>query len=299
MKNKTNKVQGKKLLYIVIPILILLFIALRFIIYYFKTDGFSGISMLLPLLLIGLVIFALAASASFAAWVYEDCKNRCDDGVLWAIIVFVTTPFIGMLVYFLRRSSIKQTCSFCEHKISLSANYCEHCGKPTEHMEDIVMVKKTHHLKLIITGIICIVLMLTCLVGFIINAAADGNVNTDITSNKKVWNTGIISMNYETNLNGIWKLDFKSASDGFIKEDKFKIENASAQKLYADIYCEDVPDGATLTLWIVQGTNSKSIDVTNLKTPLEYALNEFTIGDARVRLQINGVKNVTSEIHIK
>lgn len=299
MKNKTGNFGGKKLLYIAVPVLILLFIGVRFLLYYFKTDGFSGITMALPLLLVGAIIFALATSGCFAAWVYEDCKMRSDDGVLWAIILFVTTPFIGMLIYFLRRYEIKQSCPACKHKISLTANYCENCGNSTKNMEVVTMEKRTHHLTLIVTGFLCVALMLACLMGFFAAATSDGNVNRDIASKEKVWNTGVISMNYESNLKGVWKLDFKSASDGFIKETKVKIEDASAQKLYADIRCESIPDGATLALWIVQGDVSESFDVTNLESPLEYALDEFSNGSARVRLEINGVENVTSEIYIK
>ena len=73
-----------------------------------------------------------------------------------------------------------------------------------------------HHLKFIVAGIISMVLMLVCLTGFIVSAATGNGVNTDVTSNDRVWNLGTISMNYDTYLNGVWKLDFRSASDGFV-----------------------------------------------------------------------------------
>lgn len=288
----------KKLLRIIIPVVLLFLISLRLTVYYFRTDGFSGLSTILPLLIIGFVVFGLAASVCFSAWVYEDCKKRSDDGILWAVIVFAVTPFIGMLIYFLRRSEIKQTCLACEHKISLEANYCENCGSAVKSMEVVVMEKRTHNMKLIVTGTIFMLLTLACLTGFIASAAIGDQINTNIASNEKVWNTGTISMNGETHLNDIWKLDFKSASDGFVKESKFKITDASTQKLFANIQCGNVPEGAALTLWIVQGNQTKSVDVTNLEKPLEYALNEFASGDIRVRLQIHGVENVTSEIYI-
>ena len=115
----------------------------------------------------------------------------------------------------------------------------------------------------------------------------------------RVWNLGTISMNYDTYLNGVWKLDFRSASDGFVKEQNMMVDDAETQMLHADISCETVPDGASLTLWLVQGDVSKSFDVTNLSDPLEYSLSEFENGKIHVRLQINGVEDTISEIYVK
>ena len=162
------------------------------------------------------------------------------------------------------------------------------------------MVKQgTHHLKFIVAGTISMVLMLICLTGFIVSAAIGSGINTNVASNNRVWNMGTISMNSNTYWGGIWKLDFRSASDGFVKEQNMMIEDADTQMLYADISCETVPDGATLILWLVQDDVSKSIDVTNLSEALVYPLNEFENGKIHVRLQINGVENTVSEIKIQ
>ena len=104
---------------------------------------------------------------------------------------------------------------------------------------------------------------------------------------------------HNTYLDGIWKLDFKSASDSFVSQEDFAIENADTELLYADISCGVVPEGASLTLWLVQGDNSQFVDVTNLSGPLEYSLNKFENGTLHVRLQINGVEDTVSEIYIK
>ena len=146
---------------------------------------------------------------------------------------------------------------------------------------------------------ISMVLMLVCLTGFIVSAATGNGVNTDVTSNDRVWNLGVISMNSNTYLNGVWKLDFRSASDGFVEEQDMKVEDADTQMLYADISCETVPEGATLVLWLVQDEVVKSVDVTNLSEPLEYPLNDFENGEIHVRLQINGVEDTVSEIYVK
>lgn len=279
---------------------VLLLILLRFGLYFLKSDGFSGLSASLPILLLGFLLFALCTSSCFAAWVYQDCKSRNDDPVLWAVIVFAATPFIGLLIYFLRRSEIKAACPSCGHRISLKANYCEECGTPVEKEDNTIMEKQgTHHLKLIAAGAVSMALMLICLTGFVVSAAAGNGINTDAASEERVWNLGTIRMNSNTYLNGVWKLDFKSAGDGFVKEQTMQIEDADVQTLHASVSCGTVPDEATLILWLVQGDVVRSIDVTDLSSPLEYPLNEFENGKLHVRLQINGVENTVSEIEIR
>lgn len=298
MSNVKSGKQNQKILVIGIAVIFVLLIA-RFVAIYLKSDGFSGLSVSFLMFALGMVVFGLSMSGCFAAWVYRDCIGRNDDGILWAIIVFFTTPFIGMLVYFLRRSDIKQSCPNCGHKISLKAKFCEECGGPIEKREEIVYMKKTHHLKFIVAGVISMVLMLGCLTGFIVSAATGGNINTSVSADQKIWNTGIITMSVETNIGDTWKLRFKSATRGYVKEVKKTVENAAEEKLYADIHCDTIPDGSALTLWLVQGEKTAHIDVTNLNEPLEYSLEGFEDGKIRIRLVIDGVEDVTSEICIK
>lgn len=294
-----NENKNKILLYISF-IVVLLLILLRFGISYLKSDGFNGLSIQIPILLFCTIFFALCTSALFAAWVYQDCKRRGDDPVLWATVVFIVTPFIGLLIYFLRRPEIKTICPACRHRISVKANYCEECGTPIKKEDHNMMTKQeTHHLNYIVADIVCMVLMLICLTGSIVRIVTGDGINTNAASNDRVWNLGVINMNYNTYQNNVWKLNFSSASDGFIKEQHMMIADADTQLLHADISCNTVPEGATLVLWLVQGDTAKSIDVTNLSEPLEYPLHEFENGKIYVRLQINGVENTVSEIYIQ
>ena len=62
--------------------------------------------------------------------------------------------------------------------------------------------KKTHHLRLIIIGAICMVLAVL-LTGFIVTAATGNGVNTDVTSNERIWNLGVITNNRDAYVNGV------------------------------------------------------------------------------------------------
>ena len=132
MKHTKNR---KLLLYITAGAVFLL-VFLRFGLFFLKSEGFSGLSVGIPLLLFGVVIFAFCTSGFLAAWVYEDCGKRGDDPILWAIVVLVATPLIGWMIYVLRRPEIKRDCPACGHQISLRAKYCEECGTHMEHKED-------------------------------------------------------------------------------------------------------------------------------------------------------------------
>ena len=293
----------KNHLWIAVLILaILIFFILRFTLFYIRSDGFSGLSMFLPILLLCFILFAIGMSASFAVWVYLDCKKRGDDPILWPLVIIITTPFIGLLIYFLRRSEIKQTCPACGRRISLRAKYCEECGTritTTKEVYEIMANKKTHHLRLIIIGAICMVLAVLCLTGFIVTAATGNGVNSDVTSNERIWNMGVITNNRDAYVNGVWNLDFRHASDGFVEEVTMSIHDPEKEYLHADITCGNIPKGSSLTLWLVQDDTVRSVDVTSLSEPLEYSLAEFAEGDIFVRLQINGVEDVNSEIFIR
>lgn len=295
-----NQTKGKKHpLFIIIPIFLLL-ILLRFSLSYLKSDGFNGLSMALPTLLLGFLVTAFCASACFAAWVWQDCKKRGDDPVLWAIVIFIASPLIGLLIYFLRRSELKRACPACSHRISLQANFCEECGTQIKNKEETIMLKQgTHHLSFLISGVLSLALMLMCLTGFIVSAVTGNGINSDVTSDDRIWNLGVITLYSSSERDGVWKLNFKSASEGFIEEHDMKITDAKHQTLYADISCKTVPKDTALILWLVQGETARSADVTNLSEPLEIPLHEFENGKLHVRLQINGVKDTVSEIYIQ
>lgn len=103
MKQITNK----KLWFCLGILAAILLVFVRFGLYFWKIGGFSGLSILLPVLLFCAIVSGICTSTFYGAWVYRDCKKRGDDPLLWAAVVLAATPFIGLLIYFLRRPEIK------------------------------------------------------------------------------------------------------------------------------------------------------------------------------------------------
>lgn len=283
-------VESKKYLKIGIAAFFILFvlIALRICI---KLNGndFLGISALAVILLLGGILCTFIFISCICTWVYKDSASRGENGLLWALIVLVTTPFVGLIIYFISRKEEKITCKSCKNQIIKNANYCEHCGVENKNKEEYIMLKTIKSVKLIVAGVIAAVLMIGCFTAFTVLA-----FTSDSFVDKTVWNKGIISMSNENKIGNEWTLKFKSASDGFRKRDTLKIEDDS-QILFADIECAE----GELLLHIEQGDKKETIDVSNIEQPIEYSLQDFQAGKITVILEVNGAKNVDSFITIK
>ena len=185
--NNTKK--NRLPLYIGIPVILLL-IFLRFGLYFLKSDGFSGLSMLLPILLLLFYPFCLVYCCFLCGvGISRFAKRRGDDPVLWAIVVFIATPFIGLLIYFLRRSEIKATClpaasNFNESKI-IVANV-EHILK-IGRLNGVMVKQGTHHLKIYCCGY-CQHGAYADVFDRLYRQCCYGNgVNTNVASNDRVW----------------------------------------------------------------------------------------------------------------
>ena len=275
-------------------------LALQLALLWAVSDGWSGIRASLPLLGAGALLSALACAALFAAWVRADCRRRGEDEVLWPLVVVLTTPLIGLLVYFLRRAEVRRPCPACGHKVGLRVKYCEECGAHIEQQEELSMTPSAvHHGKLLIAGCVSFVLLVACLGAGIASVAAGTSINTDVTSPEQVWNLGVIQMDRSTVLGGVWRLEFARASEGFVAGEKLALSDPSAQQLHAQIACGSAPEGTSLVLWLVQDDVVQSVDVTHLEEELTLPLDAFQAGEIWVRLQINGVQNCASEICIR
>ena len=78
MKQITNK----KLWFCLGILAAILLVFARFGLYFWKIGGFSGLSILLPVLLFCAIVSGICTSAFYGAWVYRDCEKRGDDPLL-------------------------------------------------------------------------------------------------------------------------------------------------------------------------------------------------------------------------
>lgn len=250
----------------------------------------EGMSPLAMMLLVGGILCALTFAACICIWVYRDSLSKGENGLLWALIVLATTPFIGLIVYLIYRKDEKVACVNCDHMVSKRANYCEKCGVNIDVKEEgTAMIKTKRSAALMIAGLVAAVLMIGCFATFTVMA-----FTSDDFIDKKIWNTGVISMNYEKKKGNEWTLDFKSASEGFRKHNVLEIDDPS-QILYAEIECGE----GELLLCIEQGEKEEIIDVSNMEGPLEFSLQGYRAGKVTVVLEIHGAKNAVSYVTIK
>lgn len=273
-------------------VLAVLILAAGLTVFNIKTKLGGSDSLLFIFIIIGILSGFVCVGAA-CIWVYRDCVARGDDGILWAAIVIAATPFIGILVYLLRRGEPKSNCISCGRKINRAASYCEYCGVKKEKEEDPIMDRARGNTKFMIGAVIGAVIMICSLTAVIAGAfSKEGFINT------KDWNTGIITMSAQTTWDNVWSLKFKSATDGYQAGSQLKAKDNS-QILYADITCGEVEEGGRLLLHIIQGETENTVDVTDLETPLEYPLTDYESGKIKVKLEIRGTKNVKSKITIK
>ena len=81
-------------------------------------------------LCLGMVILAaLLLTAGVYIWVYQDAKERGERAWLWVLIILISSPLLGGLVYLIARREERRPCRFCGWMLERDSHYCSHCGK--------------------------------------------------------------------------------------------------------------------------------------------------------------------------
>lgn len=240
-------------------------------------------------LLVSGLMFAVALVVCVALWIYRDAKSRGLNAWLWTIIAVLTSPFVGWLLYMLAaRQEERRSCTACGAPVSLNARFCERCGSrqpPFLRRPSAIRARRY-----VLTGAACLILMIGCFVSFVV-AAVRQDVLPDMVGG---WNTGVITMSYETTWDNVWTLRFRSASDGFQKQRTLRLEEPG-QCLQADISCEE---GELLLHVRQEGQADVTVDVSHLTEPLSLPLEGFKTGKLTVILEIHGARNVRSAITV-
>ena len=89
-------------------------------------------------LVIFCVVIWLVIAILIAIWVYRDAEKRGESGVLWLIIVILTS-IIGLIIWLVVRPPIggkkpesERRCPNCGRPIPMDARVCPYCGKKFE-----------------------------------------------------------------------------------------------------------------------------------------------------------------------
>ena len=75
------------------------------------------------------ILAALLLTAGVCIWVYQDAKERGERAWLWVLIILISSPLLGGLVYLIARREERRPCRFCGWMLERDSHYCSHCGK--------------------------------------------------------------------------------------------------------------------------------------------------------------------------
>lgn len=115
-------------------------------------------------------LFVLLTLLFFAIWVYKDCKLRGENPLLWLLILFFVSGFLGIIIYLVVRREKNKKCENCGYLISNSAKYCENCGLETQNSNNDVLVKEKSNRKYIIAGLTSFCMIIVTVIVMIISA---------------------------------------------------------------------------------------------------------------------------------
>ena len=156
-------------------------------------------------LCLGMVILAaLLLTAGVCIWVYQDAKERGERAWLWVLIILISSPLLGGLVYLIARREERRPCRFCGWMLERDSHYCSHCGKQfpfcepgSGYKEDLMLEhpkqKKRNRRYLALTAASAVMMVLS-LVGMIFAVHSSGW--------EPEWNSGWVMMNLESNSGG-------------------------------------------------------------------------------------------------
>lgn len=147
------------------------------------------------LFLIVMIFFAILAFLFDIFWIYKDCKEIEVSPIPWLILLFVTTPIVGSIIYFIYRRNITQR---CQSKVS------------RKHMR---------------MAIISYIIFFISSIGMVIYFYVDIN---------KTWPFDGVFAEYENRIGNHLDYKFLVASNKYEKSYDFVIDDKNSQDLYYD-----------------------------------------------------------------
>lgn len=85
--------------------------------------------MLVILLMFLFIILSIVSTVLIAVWIYKDAKKRDMEAGLWALLAIILPSYIGVIIYFVSRSSEKRyVCPRCRGSVQKDYAVCPTCG---------------------------------------------------------------------------------------------------------------------------------------------------------------------------
>lgn len=268
-------------LFVAIPLTLVLSLLFSALLFWVQGRLQGGPALLL--LGTGALLFSLIAMCCIGFWVYQDCKLRMDDPVLWVLLCALSC-FLILPVYLFRRLRRKDFCPDCQSLLVGKNRLCPRCGVCVQAPAH---PPKRHHTACALFGIGSFLLSLLCLAGFFLGLFS---FTGDLIARGE---PNVVMMKQETYFNGVWQLSFLQASYGITFQQDIPLSSGREQALRVDAACGAVPEGGSLTLSLRQGEQSVTLDITDLSQPLLYPLDQFESGVLSLALQSNGAENVS------
>ncbi len=268
-------------LFVAVPLILTL--SLLFSALLFWVQGRLSGGPLLLLLLAGTLLFFLIAMGCGGFWVYQDCKLRGEEPVLW-VLLCALSYFLILPVYLFRRPKQRALCPECRHPLAKGDRFCTVCGASAQNP---VAPPKHHHSAYFLTAILSFILSILCLAGFVYTFFSFAG---DLIDQGR---QDVTILSQESLIGGVWTVSFHRTSDGYTFRQDLTLPADGAPVLQVDAACGTVPEGASLELRLLQGETAVTLDLTDLSQPLVYPLDSFQSGVLSLELQSNGVEDVS------
>lgn len=249
------------------------------------------------------ILAALLLTAGVCIWVYQDAKERGERAWLWVLIILISSPLLGGLVYLIARREERRPCRFCGWMLERDSHYCSHCGKQfpfcepgSGYKEDLMLEhpkqKKRNRRYLALTAASAVMMVLS-LVGMIFFAVHSSDWEPE-------WNSGWVMMNLESNSGGSWSFRYSRASENYYTSSRFTLEDPQRQQLAVDLQFEQ---GEWMRMQITQQTRDgrtleRESRVTSDENTQYFSLEGFEEGTIKVRFYNNGVSGVKAQVRV-
>lgn len=248
---------------------------------------------------IGVVLMVLCI-VFMCVWIHRDAKSRGQSGLVWILIVILSSPILGLLAYLLAgRKETRIPCQSCGWMISENARFCEHCGAEHSPMPANTVEKKRGPAKFMAASIVCFVTGILCVLGMVIFTVwldVTGRLGSEMTGgfSGTGYPSPIVSvMSTNTMFDGEWKVNCYYCSDGYLKKD-FTLDSPQ-QVLYSNVTCEE----GEIALHVQQGDHKAQYNITDVQGEFRLPLEDFQPGKVRVMIEVRDIKRLKSTIMLE